>query len=55
MGDDLGNARVVLRAYDELVDGLRAENAALREALELEREETKRLREIIPAVRKDGG
>ena len=28
MSDDLQNARVVLRAYDELVDGLRAEIAA---------------------------
>ena len=33
MSDDLKNARVVLSAYDELVDDLRAENARLREAL----------------------
>jgi len=32
--DDLKNARIVLKAYDELVDALRAENAMLRRLLQ---------------------
>jgi hypothetical protein len=43
VSDDLKNARVVLNAYDELVDALRAENAALRDTSDVMRHEYREL------------